>query len=275
MLLSIKETVEKYELLAKKSLGQNFIYDENLLNKIANTSKSFDKSDNTVVEIGPGPGGLTRAILNAGFKKVIVIEKDSRCLKALNELKEHYGERLEVIEDDALEIDLRKVAPEKSRIISNLPYNIGSVLLTNWLKDVEYFSSFTLMFQKEVALRITAKPSTSDYGRLGIITNWLCDAKIAFDVNRMSFNPPPKVTSSIVLIKPKENLTKEVDFKTVERLTALAFSARRKMLRSSLFKHFKNADEVFKSLDILETLRPENLTVEQFIKLAKVMEQQK
>lgn len=275
MLLPVKEIVKKYDLLAKKSLGQNFIYDENLLAKIANTSKNFDKSDNTVIEIGPGPGGLSRAILEAGFKKLIVIEKDSRCLAALAELKEVFKDRIEIIEADALEVDLRKIAPEKSRIISNLPYNIGSVLLINWLKNVDFFSSFTLMFQKEVGERIVAKPNTKDYGRLGIITSWLCEAKIAFDVNRMAFNPPPKVTSSIVLIKPRENLPKVPSFSSMEKVTALAFQARRKMLRSSLFKHFKNPDELFQKLGIDGTLRPENLKIEQFEKIATAMETEK
>jgi len=273
MLLPIKDTVVKYNLSAKKSLGQNFIYDETLLNRIVGASKGFDPSANTVIEVGPGPGGLSRAILDNGFPKLIVIEKDSRCLEALRELKDIYKERLEIMEDDALTIDWHRIVPEKSRIIANLPYNIGTELLLNWLRNVDLFSSFTLMFQKEVAERICSESGTKSYGRLSVLTNWLCETKIAFDVARHYFNPPPKVTSSVVLLKPRfSKFPASPKLVTLERLTAAAFSSRRKMLRSSLFKRVPEAETVFSRLDIDGTLRAENVPAECFIAAAKLLE---
>ena len=273
MLSSIKDTVIKYNLSAKKSLGQNFIYDEVLLNRIVRASKNFDVSDNAVVEVGPGPGGLSRAILDGGFGRLIVIEKDSRCLAALYELKDLYKERLEIIEDDALNVDWRRIVPEKSRVIANLPYNIGTELLLTWLKNCDFFSSFTLMFQKEVGERICAEPGTKKYGRLSVLANWLCETKIAFDVSKDCFNPPPKVTSSVVLLKPRFSVfPSSPQLATVEKLTAEAFSSRRKMLRASLFKRMPKAEAAFSHLNIEGSLRPENVSVNDFIAAARLFE---
>ncbi len=276
MLPSIKDTVVKYNLLAKKSLGQNFIYDEVLLSRIVRAAKVFDAADNTVIEVGPGPGGLSRAILESGFGRLIVIEKDSRCLAALREMKDLYKERLEIMEDDALTVDWRRVVPEKSRIIANLPYNIGTELLLTWLKNCDLFSSFTLMFQKEVGERICAEPGTKKYGRLSVLANWLCETKIAFDVARDYFNPPPKVTSSVVLLKPRfAVLPDSPKIAAVEKLTAVAFSSRRKMLRSSLFKQMPEVETVFSQLHIDGSLRPENIAVKEFIAAAELLDDTK
>ena len=197
-LLSTSELIKKYQLDAKKSLGQNFILDKNFTDKIAKSAG--DLSNFEVLEIGAGPGGLTRSILDAGVKKLIVIEKDRRCVLALKELQEFYGSRLEIIEGDALEIDETKIFTQNSqfKIIANLPYNIGTVLIFKWLKILPKIASMNLMLQKEVVQRICAKIDDKNYGSLAIILNLLFDTKMLFEVNKMVFSPPPKITSAIV-----------------------------------------------------------------------------
>ncbi len=268
-LLPTSDLIKKYSLNAQKSLGQNFILDKNFTDKIARAAG--DLSNSVVLEIGPGPGSLTRSILDAGAKKLIAIEKDSRCIQALQELKNFYGNRLEIIEDDALTYDLRPTIydSKKFKIIANLPYNIGTVLLFKWLKICDKISSMHLMLQKEVVQRITAKPGSNHYGRLAVMVNFLCETRMVFTVSNSVFTPPPKVTSAIVEIIPREKPLVDVSFEKLERVVAAAFNQRRKMLRSSLKSIFKNPEEVLKEAGIKAELRAENLTIEQFCELAK------
>ena len=274
-LLSTSELIKKYQLDAKKSLGQNFILDKNFTDKIAKSAG--DLSNFEVLEIGAGPGGLTRSILDAGVKKLIVIEKDQRCILALKELQEFYGSRLEIIEGDALEIDETKIFAENSqfKIIANLPYNIGTVLIFKWLKILPKIASMNLMLQKEVVQRICAKIGDKNYGRLAIMLNLLCDTKMLFEVNKMVFSPPPKITSAIVQIIPNgekiEKYFEKNNLKKFEKVVQQAFNQRRKMLKSSLKGAFINQDlaEIFEKCNIAGTKRAEELTIEEFWKMSR------
>jgi len=268
-LLSTSELIKKYGLNAKKSLGQNFILDKNFTDKIARTAGDLTNYD--VLEIGPGPGSLTRSILDAGAKKLTSIEMDERCIAALNELKEFYGERFEIMQGDALKIDESLIFPSenKFKIIANLPYNIGTVLIFKWLKIAPKIASMHLMLQKEVVERITAKPGDNNYGRLTVMVNFLCETKMVFSVSKTVFTPPPKVTSAIVEIIPREKPLGDVEFYKLEKLVAAAFNQRRKMLKSSLKSVFENPEEVLLSCGIRPDLRPENLKIEEFCKLAQ------
>jgi len=274
-LLSTSELIKKYQLDAKKSLGQNFILDKNFTDKIAKSAG--DLSNFEVLEIGAGPGGLTRSILDAGVKKLIVIEKDQRCILALRELQEFYGSRLEIIEGDALEIDETKIFAENSqfKIIANLPYNIGTVLIFKWLKILPKIASMNLMLQKEVVQRICAKIGDKNYGRLAIMLNLLCDTKMLFEVNKMVFSPPPKITSAIVQIIPNaekiEKYFEKNNLKKFEKVVQQAFNQRRKMLKSSLKGAFINQDlaEIFAQCDIAGTKRAEEITIEEFWKISQ------
>jgi len=274
-LLSTSELIKKYQLDAKKSLGQNFILDKNFTDKIAKSAG--DLSNFEVLEIGAGPGGLTRSILDAGVKKLFVIEKDQRCILALKELQEFYGSRLEIIEGDALEIDETKIFSENSqfKIIANLPYNIGTVLIFKWLKILPKIASMHLMLQKEVVQRICAKIGDKNYGRLAIMLNLLCDTKMLFEVNKMVFSPPPKITSAIVQIIPNaekiEKYFEKNNLKKFEKVVQQAFNQRRKMLKSSLKGAFINQDlaEIFAQCDIAGTKRAEEITIEEFWKISQ------
>jgi 16S rRNA (adenine1518-N6/adenine1519-N6)-dimethyltransferase len=273
--LSTSELIKKYQLDAKKSLGQNFILDKNFTDKIAKSAG--DLSDFEVLEIGPGPGGLTRSILDAGVKKLFVIEKDQRCILALKELQEFYGSRLEIIEGDALEIDETKIFNNNSKfkIIANLPYNIGTVLIFKWLKILPKIASMNLMLQKEVVQRICAKIDDKNYGRLAIMLNLLCDTKMLFEVNKMVFSPPPKITSAIVQIIPNdEKIAKYFDknnLRKFEIVVQQAFNQRRKMLKSSLKGAFTNRDlmEILNVCNIDGTKRAEELSIEEFWKISQ------
>lgn len=277
-LLSTSEIIKKYGLDAKKSLGQNFILDKNFTDKIVRSAHGLteDLSDAEVLEIGPGPGSLTRSILDAGAKKLIAIEKDQRCLEALQELQNFYGDRLTIINADALEIDETKIFSEiistgkKFKIIANLPYNIGTVLLFKWLKNCDKISSMTLMLQKEVVERIIAKSGDNHYGRLAVMVNFLCETKMLFTVNKSVFTPPPKVTSAIIEIIPRVRPLFDVEFRKLEIVVAAAFNQRRKMIRSSLKSVFKNPEEILGKLGINPELRAENLTIEEFCKIAEM-----
>ncbi len=267
-LLSTSELIKKYDLNAKRSLGQNFILDKNFTDKIIKSCGYLLNEE--ILEVGPGPGSLTRSILDANCKKLIVIEKDERCLELLKELKDFYQDRLEIINFDALEIDETKLfLGQKFKIIANLPYNIGTVLLFKWLKIADQISSMHLMLQKEVVERIVAKAGSKHYGRLAVMVNFLCETKMVFEVNRMVFNPPPKVTSAIVEIIPRSKPLFDVDFKKLERVVAAAFNQRRKMIKSSLKSVNNNAEEILRSLNIKPELRAENLTIEEFCKIAR------
>ncbi|HEY4193143.1 MAG TPA: 16S rRNA (adenine(1518)-N(6)/adenine(1519)-N(6))-dimethyltransferase RsmA [Mesorhizobium sp.] len=263
----LREVIESHGLQAKKALGQNFLLDLNLTGKIARSAG--DLSQGVVIEVGPGPGGLTRALLMHGARRVIAIERDERCLAALAEISEHYPGRLEVISGDAMKTDFAALADgEPVKIVANLPYNIGTELLVRWL-TVEnwppFYTSMTLMFQREVAERIVAKPGSDAYGRLGVLAGWRAEATIAFDVPAQAFTPPPKVTSSVVHLEPRAlPLTAEV--KRLARVTEAAFGQRRKMLRQSVKS--LGGEELLNRVGIDPTRRAETLSVEEFVQLA-------
>lgn len=265
----LREIISAHDLRAEKSLGQNFLLDLNLTDKIARLAFEGyqDLKDLTVFEIGPGPGGLTRSILKSGVKKLIAIEFDPRAIDALQSLKAASEGRLEIIHGDALEINLMDRAEGPRAIIANLPYNIATPLLIGWLKqihaDPQNFAFMALMFQKEVGDRITGKPGTKTYGRLSVLNQWLCQARKLIDLPPGAFTPPPKISSSVIHFKPKI-LDEKPDFKALEKLTATAFNQRRKMIRSSL----KNYSETIAKLGIDETQRAEKLSPEDYIQIA-------
>lgn len=262
----LREIIAEHGLNAKKSLGQNFLLDLNLTDKIARYSG--ESSHSTIFEIGPGPGGLTRSLLKTAAKKVIAIEFDSRAVQALQSLKDAAHGHLDIIQGDALKINLTTLAPKPRIIVANLPYNIATPLLINWLRqireDQEAYNSMALMFQKEVAQRITAQPGSKAYGRLSVLANWLCHTKKLFDLPPSAFTPPPKVTSSVVQFTPRRLDNPAPSFESIEKLTAAAFGQRRKMIRSSL----KNYAEALEALSIDPTKRAEELTIENYIQLA-------
>ncbi|WP_201829273.1 16S rRNA (adenine(1518)-N(6)/adenine(1519)-N(6))-dimethyltransferase RsmA [Microvirga zambiensis] len=266
----LREVVRTHGLMAKKSLGQNFLFDLNLTSRIARSAGSLEEA--TVIEVGPGPGGLTRAILAAGARKVIAIERDTRCLPALAEIAARYPGRLEVIEADALEFDPRPLVGDGLvRIIANLPYNVGTALLTGWLTGEAWppwWASLTLMFQREVAERIVADESDpKDYGRLGVLCGWRTEARILFDVPPSAFVPPPKITSSIVHLTPRaQPLPCRVG--ALEAVTRAAFGQRRKMLRQSLKSIAPDPAGIIQAAGLDETIRAENVSVEGYVALA-------
>ena len=266
----LRDVIQRHGLDAKKSLGQNFLLDLNLTQKVARTAGPLE--DCTVIEVGPGPGGLTRAILALGAKRVIAVERDARCLPALAEIAAHYPGRLEVIEGDALKIDAAALAPgEPVRIIANLPYNVGTQLLLNWLLPAHwppFYLSLTLMFQREVALRIVADADDDHYGRLGVICGWRTDARMAFDIPPQAFTPPPKVTSTVVHLEPiAEPMPCEAA--RLERVTQAAFGQRRKMLRQSLKP--LGGEALLAKAGIDPQRRAETLSVEEFVRLANLI----
>jgi 16S rRNA (adenine1518-N6/adenine1519-N6)-dimethyltransferase len=265
----LREVIERLGLAAKKSLGQNFLFDLNLTRRIARAALPFDGC--SIIEIGPGPGGLTRALLMEGATQVIAIERDERALAALAEVEAAYPGRLTVISGDAMRVDWSMLVSGPAKIVANLPYNIGTPLLTGWLTEgawPPWFSSLTLMFQKEVAERIAAKPASEHYGRLSVLCQWRCTVHKLFDVHRSAFTPPPKVTSAIVQLLPVVPQV-SCDVKRLERVTAAAFGQRRKMLRQSLKTVFASPEEVLERLGIAPTRRAEELAVDDFARLAR------
>lgn len=268
----LREVVERHGLSPQKSLGQNFLFDLNLTSRIARASGQLDGA--TVVEIGPGPGGLTRALLANGAGKVIAIERDRRCLPALAEIAAHYPGRLEVIEGDALQIDVPQLTKgQPARIVANLPYNVGTPLLVGWLSGPwpPWWSSLTLMFQREVADRIVATPrERADYGRLAVLAGWRTGAKILFDVPPSAFVPPPKITSAVVHLVPRPDPA-PCDLKMLERITLAAFGQRRKMLRQSLKSLIPDPGPVLDAAGIAPTARAEEIPVEGFVALANAL----
>lgn len=264
-LTDLKNLINKYGLNPKKNLGQNFILDPNITDNIVKVSGL--KLNEDVVEIGPGPGGLTRSILAKNPRKFIAIEQDERCVKALLELKEHYPQ-LEVINADALNFDFSSLDLSAPRIIANLPYNIATALLIKWLDTPEMFSSLTLMFQKEVAERIVAKPGCRDYGRLSVLAQLICDVEWNFELKPEVFFPPPKVTSAVISLTPKiKQLDKEL-IRKVEFICKILFNQRRKMLRSTMKQLHKDVEKLVKNTGISLESRAENITIEQFVMLA-------
>ena len=265
----LREVIARHGLSASKALGQNFLLDPQLLDRIARVAG--DLKGQRVYEVGPGPGGLTRALLRAGAE-VTAVERDRRCLPALAELTEASGGRLRVIEGDALVVDERVEAGTGTHIVANLPYNVGTILLVRWLESEAWppwWASLNLMFQKEVAERIVAKPGTDAYGRLSILAQWRTTAAIALNVHRSAFVPPPKVMSAVVHIEPKA-MPEGVDPKQLSALTAAAFGQRRKMLRQSL-KATPGALDALATLGIATDRRPETLSVEEFVALARAL----
>ena len=269
---SLKETVEKYQLLAKKSLGQNFLLDMNITDKIIRESLNLqglkDFSAQQVFEIGSGPGGLTRAILKANPNILTVIEMDSRCIEIMRDIKNVVGEKLQIVEGDALKFDFNQAADLPKHIISNLPYNISVPLLIGWLKNIKNFKSLTLMFQKEVAERICADTGNKNYGRISVMAQLTCRINKLFDLNPNCFVPAPKIWSSVLLFCPKEEQIAPEILLKVEKITERAFGQRRKMIRQSL-KGLPNLEKVCAELEISTTARAENLTPQQYLLLAK------
>ena len=261
----LRDVIARHGLQANKALGQNFLLDEQLLDRIA--AIPGDLAGKAVYEVGPGPGGLTRALLRAGAN-VTAVERDRRCLPALSELSAAFPGKLTVIEGDALAL----TPPDGAHVVSNLPYNIGSALLARWLGGEAWpprWQSLTLMFQREVADRIIAKPGTSAYGRLSILAQWRSDARIAMTVHRSAFTPPPKVMSAIVHIAPNAR-PPGVNAARLEALTAAAFGQRRKMLRQSL-RTLPGALEALRHVGIAEDRRAETLTVADFVSTARAL----
>ena len=267
----LRDVIRRHELAAKKSLGQNFLLDLNLTARIARAGGRLEGV--TVVEVGPGPGGLTRALLAEGAKRVVAIEKDSRALGALAEIAARYPGRLDVIEGDALEVDMAALAGEgPARVIANLPYNIATPLLTGWVaadRWPPWWDGLTLMFQREVAERIAARPGDEAYGRLAVLCGWRCETSIAFDVNPQAFTPPPKVTSSVVRLTPRETPL-PCAVRDLEAVTQAAFGQRRKMLRQSL-KSLGDAAALLAEAGIEPTRRAEEIPVEGFVALANAL----
>ena len=268
----LKDIISKYEIRAKKSLGQNFLLDLNLTSKIARYAGNLKQSD--VLEIGPGPGGLTRSLLNEGARQVISIEKDDRCIAALEEIQSLFPCRLRLLQGDALSMNVTQYLTAPIKIIANLPYNIGTELLVRWLNSKNwpaFWQSMTLMFQKEVANRIVARPGSKAYGRLSVMSQWRCNTKIAFNIPATAFTPPPKVESAVVhfeaLNKPK--FPAEVD--KLEFVVSKAFNQRRKMLRGALKGHFINVEEGLFSIGILPTKRAENITVQEYCAMSQIL----
>lgn len=266
----LREVIAQHGLSASKSLGQNFLFDEQLLARIA--ALPGDLSGKKVLEVGPGPGGLTRALLRAGAI-VTAIEMDQRCLPALSELDDAFPEQLIIIQGDALKLDHNELmGNEPFHVLSNLPYNVGTALFVRWLSGEDWpplWQSLTLMFQREVAERIVAPHDTGSYGRLAVLGQWRSHAKLAMKVHRSAFTPPPKVMSAIVHVTPK-SAPEGVSSKMLERLTEAAFGQRRKMLRQSL-KSVPGAVEALKLLEIEETRRAETVSVEEFVALARAL----
>ena len=264
----LREVIARHALSASKSLGQNFILDRQLLARVAAVPGRLNGEK--VYEVGPGPGGLTRALLDAGAS-VVAVERDRRCIPALAELQASFGERLTIIEGDALEIDERLAAGDGAHVVANLPYNVGTALLLKWLGGdwPPWWRSLTLMFQKEVAERLVARPGSDAYGRLSIAAQWRSQPRLAMTVNRSAFVPPPKVTSAVVHIVPS-GAPKGVDPRVMERLTEAAFGQRRKMLRSSL-KQMPGALAAAEQLGIDVQRRAETLSVPEWIELARAL----
>ncbi|WP_439119620.1 16S rRNA (adenine(1518)-N(6)/adenine(1519)-N(6))-dimethyltransferase RsmA [Marivita sp.] len=266
----LRDVIATYELSAKKALGQNFLLDLNLTAKIAR--QAGDLSGTDVLEVGPGPGGLTRGLLVEGARKVLAVEKDARCLPALAEIAAVYPGRLEVIEGDALQIDALAHLTPPIAICANLPYNVGTELLVRWLTPAVWppvWSSLTLMFQKEVAQRIVAKPGDKAYGRLAVLAQWRCDAHIAMHLPPEAFSPPPKVSSAVVHLRALPAPRFEADAKVLERVVAAGFNQRRKMLRASLKGLSPDIEDHLNAVGIPPTERAERVSIEAFCALAR------
>jgi 16S rRNA (adenine1518-N6/adenine1519-N6)-dimethyltransferase len=266
----LRDVIARHGLMATKALGQHFLLDLNLTARIARAAG--DLTTGTCIEVGPGPGGLTRALLSEGAAHVIAIEKDKRCREILEELRAAYPGRLETIEADALAVDASQLGAAPRRIVANLPYNIGTELLLGWLKNITAFESLVLMFQSEVAARLTAPADTKAYGRLSVMTQWLCDVEQLFHVNPKAFTPPPAVNSTVVKLTPHPQPLAPARRETLERVTAAAFGQRRKMLRQSLKSLGVDGEALCREVGIDPTARAEVLSVQEFCALARAVD---
>jgi 16S rRNA (adenine1518-N6/adenine1519-N6)-dimethyltransferase len=266
----LRDVIRKHGLRPKKSLGQNFLHDLNLTARIARAAEPLESV--TVIEVGPGPGGLTRALLSLGARRVIAIERDERAIAALQEIADHYPGRLEIVSGDALEADYGAlVGPERSRIVANLPYNVGTAMLIQWLTAEPwppFYDRMVLMFQREVAERIVARVGDDAYGRLAVLAGWRTEAKILFDVAPTAFVPPPTVTSSVVSFEPRERLM-PCDAQALQKVTEAAFGQRRKMLRQSLKSLGVDTAALLAAANIEPTARAEEIDVPGFVALAQ------
>ena len=268
----LKDVISRHQLRAKKSLGQNFLLDLNLTSKIARYAGNLDQFD--ILEIGPGPGGLTRSLLNEGARKVVAIEKDSRCIEALEEIQATFPGRLKLLQGDALSTNASEHLADPVRIIANLPYNIGTELLVRWLTSKtwpSFWQSMTLMFQKEVANRIVASPGSKAYGRLSVMSQWRCDTKIAFNVPASAFTPPPKVESTLVHFESLKQPKFPAEVEVLEFVVSKAFNQRRKMLRGALKGYFQNVEEGLSSIGVLPTKRAEDITVQEYCAMSQIL----
>jgi 16S rRNA (adenine1518-N6/adenine1519-N6)-dimethyltransferase len=266
----LRETIAAHGLDARKRLGQHFLLDLNLTRRIARAAVPL--SPGTVIEVGPGPGGLTRALLLEGASSVVAIEVDTRAITALQELQTAAGGRLQVIEGDALGMPLAGLGPPPRRIVANLPYNVSTALLVRWLHAADDVADMVLMFQKEVVDRLVASPRTKDYGRLSVLAQHVCTVQRLFDVAPSAFVPPPKVVSSVARLRPRPSGDRLADLKPLERVTAAAFGQRRKMLRGALAGLFPDPTAVLTGLGLSPTARAEELTVAEFVRLAAVLD---
>jgi 16S rRNA (adenine1518-N6/adenine1519-N6)-dimethyltransferase len=268
----LREVIAAHDLVARRQLGQNFLLDMNLTAKIARSAGDLTACD--VLEVGPGPGGLTRGLLVEGARHVVAVEKDPRCIPALEEIAAVYPGRLDVRLGDALDIDISALLTPPVRVIANLPYNVGTELLIRWLTPQiwpPFWTSLTLMFQREVAERIVAKPRTDHYGRLALLVQWRCDARIVLTLPPEAFTPAPKVHSAVVHLTRLEAPRFAADEKTLLRITAQAFGQRRKMLRSSLKGLLPDLEAALVSVGIAPTARAEEIGLEQFCALARLV----
>ena len=266
----LRETIARHGLDARKRLGQHFLLDLNLTRRIARAAAPL--SPGTVIEVGPGPGGLTRALLLEGADRVVALEVDTRAITALQELQAAAGGRLQIIEADALRIDLTGLGPPPRRVVANLPYNVSTALLVRWLHGADSLVDMVLMFQKEVVDRLVARPRTKDYGRLSVLAQHVCSVQRLFDIPPAAFMPPPKVTSSVARLTPRPSDDRLADLRPLERVTAAAFGQRRKMLRGALAGIFPDPTAILLGLGLSPTARAEELTVGEFVRLAGVLD---
>jgi 16S rRNA (adenine1518-N6/adenine1519-N6)-dimethyltransferase len=267
----LREVIREWQLDADKRLGQHFLLDLNLTAKIVRAAG--DLAGVTAIEIGPGPGGLTRPLVESAASKVVAVERDPRCVAALQSLVEASEGRLTVIHGDALDVDPVALAPAPRAIVANLPYNVATPLLIGWLRQASEFASMTLMFQREVALRLIASPRAKDYGRLSVMTQWLTEATLAFDLPAAAFTPPPKVVSSVVRLVLRQMGPDEPSFAAMERVVAAAFAQRRKMLRAGLRGFTPDPVALLEAAGIDPTVRAEELSVDDFRALARIWEE--
>jgi len=267
----LREVIAAHGLDARKRFGQHFLFDLNLTRRIARAAAPLD--DGTTIEVGPGPGGLTRALLLEGAGRVVAVEIDPRAIAVLEDLRLVAGDRLEVVAGDALDIDPARLGPAPRRIVANLPYNVSTVLLVNWLHRIDALEDMVLMFQKEVVDRLAASPRSKDYGRLSVLTQHVCTVQRLFDIAPSAFVPPPKVVSSVVRLRPRPAAERLTDLRPLERVTAAAFGQRRKMLRSSLAAVFPQPQAVLERFGLPPTARAEELAVGDFVRLAEALDE--